>query len=191
MAANPIPRMTAAEYLAMDRASPFKSEFVGGEVFAMSGGRPAHAQLILRVGRELEDALEDGPCVVTVAELRLQVAADTYFYLDVMVVCGGFAVPEGHSDMITNPSVVVEVLSASTEAWDRGGKFDQYQRVVSLKEYVLVSQDAMRVEWFTRGADGKWIYQKAAGPEGVVRLDALGVTLGVGRIYRKVAGVTA
>ena len=190
MAANPIPRMTAAEYLAMDRESPFKSEFVGGEVFAMSGGRPAHAQLILHVGRELADALEDGPCVVTVAELRLQVAADTYFYPDVMVVCGGFAVAEGHRDMITNPSVVVEVLSESTEAWDRGGKFDQYQRVASLKEYVLVSPDAMRVEWFTRGADGTWIYQKAVGPEGVVRLDALGVTLGVGRIYRKVAGVT-
>ena len=191
MAANPIPIMTAAEYLAMDRGSPFKSEFVGGEVFAMSGGRPAHSVLIGQMARELGDALEEGPCVVTVTELRLEVTvAETYVYPDLMVVCGDFAYAEGHRDMITNPSAVVEVLSESTEAWDRGGKFNQYQRVASLKEYVLVSPDAMRVEWFTRGADGTWIYQKAVGPEGVVRLDALGVTLGVGRIYRKVAGVT-
>ena len=132
MATNPIPRMTAAEYLAMERAAPFKSEFVGGEVFAMSGGLPAHSQLILRFGRELEDALEDGPCVATVAELRLQVAADRYVYPDVMVVRRGFAYAEGHRDMITNP--VVEVLSESTERWDRGGKFAQYRRVVSLME---------------------------------------------------------
>ena len=86
-------------------------------------------------------------------------AADTYVYPDVMVVCGGFAVVEGHRDMIVNPPVVVEVLSESTERWDRSGKFAQYQRVASLREYVLVSQEAMRVEWFTRqlvvsGGDG-------------------------------------
>ena len=182
--------MTAAEYLAMERASPFKSEFVGGEVFAMSGGLPAHSLLILRFGRELEDALEDGPCVATVAELRLQVAADTFVYPDVMVVCGGFAYAEGHRDMITNPVVVVEVLPESTERWDRGGKFAQYRRVASLREYVLVSQDAMRVEWFTREEDGRWSYREAVGPEGVCRLEGLGVSLGLGRIYRKVEGVT-
>ena len=130
--------------------------------------------MILRFGRELEDALEDGPCVATVAELRLQVAADTFVYPDVMVVCGGFAYAEGHRDMITNPVVVVEVLPESTERWDRGGKFAQYRRVASLREYVLVSQDAMRVEWFTR-EDGRWSYREAVGPEGVCRLERLGV----------------
>ena len=80
----------------------------------------------------------------------MQVAADTFVYPDVMVVCGGFAYAEGHRDMITNPVVVVEVLSESTERWDRGGKFAQYRRVVSLMEYVPVAQVAMRAEWVTR-----------------------------------------
>jgi Uma2 family endonuclease len=183
--------MTAAEYLAMERAAEFKSEFVNGEVFAMSGGLLPHAQLISRFSRELEDALEEGPCIVTVTELRLQVAAgEAYFYPDVMVVCGAPVFAEGYRDMITNPSVVVEVLSESTEAWDRGGKFAQYRRVASLMEYVLVSQDAMRVEWFTRGADGSWTYREGVGPEGVCRLERVGVNLGLGRIYRKVEGVS-
>ena len=181
MAATPIPGITAEEYLAMDRAASFKSEFVGGEVFAMSGGLYAHGVLISRFSRELEDALEDGPCVVSVTEVRLQVAAgETYVYPDLMVVCGEPSYAEGHRDTITNPSVVVEVLSESTERWDRGGKFAQYRRVASLREYVLVSQDAMRVEWFTRGEDGVWAYREAVGPEGIVRLEGLGVTLELG-----------
>ena len=191
MAANAIPRVTAEEYLTADRAASFRSEFVNGEVFAMSGGRLAHAQLISRIGRELEDALEDGPCIVTVADMRLQiVAGESYVYPDVMVVCGEPAFAEGHRDILTNPSVVVEVLSESTEKWDRGGKFAQYRRVAGLREYVLVSQDAMRVEWFTREGDGAWTYREAVGPEGVVRLEGVGVSLDLGRIYRKVAGVT-
>lgn len=191
MSVNTTPTVTAEEYLAADRAASFRSEFVNGEVFAMSGGRLAHAQLILQVGRELANALEDGPCIVTVSEMRLQVASgETYVYPDVMVVCGEPVYGEGHRDILTNPSVVVEVLSESTEKWDRGGKFAQYRRVASLREYVLVSQDAMRVEWFTREGDGAWTYREAVGPEGVVRLEGLGVSLGLGRVYRKVTGVT-
>ena len=191
MAGDTIPRVTAEEYLVADRAASFRSEFVSGEVFAMSGGRLAHAQLIARFGSELDSALEDGPCIVTVADMRLQVVAgETYVYPDVMVVCGEPVYGEGHQDILTNPSVVVEVLSESTEEWDRGGKFAQYRRVASLREYVLVSQDAMRVEWFTREGDGAWTYREAVGPEGVVRLEGLGVSLGLGRVYRKVAGVT-
>jgi Uma2 family endonuclease len=191
MSVNTTPTVTAEEYLAADRASSFRSEFVNGEVFAMSGGRLAHAQLSSQVSRELQDALDERPCIVTVADMRLQVAAgETYVYPDVMVLCGEPVYGEGHRDIITNPSVVVEVLSESTERWDRGGKFAQYRRVASLREYVLVSQDAMRVEWFTREDSGAWTYREAVGPGGVVRLDGLGVSLGLGRIYRKVAGVT-
>ena len=168
-----------------------KSELVGGEVFAMSGGRPAPAQLIGQMARELGDALEEGPCIVTVTELRLQVGAgETYMYPDVMVVFGYPAYAQGNRDMITNPSVVVEELSESTEAWDRGGNFAHYRRVASLRECVLVSQDAMRVEWYTRGADEVWTYREAVGPEGVCRLEGLGISLALVRIYRKVAGVT-
>jgi Uma2 family endonuclease len=135
MSVNTTPTVTAEEYLAADRAASFRSEFVNGEVFAMSGGRLAHAQLSSQVSRELQDALEGLPCIVTVADMRLQIAAgESYVYPDVMVLCGEPVFAEGLQDIITNPSVVVEVLSESTEKWDRGGKFAQYRRVASLRE---------------------------------------------------------
>ena len=143
--------------------------------------------LIGQMVRELGDALEEGPGVVTVSQLRLELVRDqVYVDPDVMAFRDGFALAEGHPDIVTNPSVVVEVLSEATEAWDRGGKFGLYQGVATLREYVLVSTTAMRVEWFTREEDGSWVYRVAEGPEGVVRLETLGVTLGLERIYRKV-----
>jgi Uma2 family endonuclease len=187
MAAPPITKISAAEYLERDSAAEFRSEYYGGESFAMSGGKPAHARLIMRFGRALEDALEDRPCEVTASDLRLQVKADeTYVYPDLMVVCGGYALAAGRKDTILNPVAVVEVLSDSTEAWDRGGKFGLYQGVATLREYVLVSTGAMRVEWFTREGEGDWRYRVAEGAGAVVRLEGLGVTLDLEGIYRKV-----
>lgn len=127
--------MTAAEYLAIERKAPFKSEFVRGEVLATSGGPVAHAVLMGRTAWALENAVEEGPCVVTVSQLRLELVRDqAYVYPDVMVFSEGFALAEGHPDIFTNPSVVVEVLSDATEAWDRGGKFGLYQGVTTLRE---------------------------------------------------------
>ena len=190
MSANPVPFITVAEYLERERAAEFRSEYVNGEVFAMSGGLLTHAQLGLNFGRELAEALEDGPCIVTVADMRLQIPEEhVYVYPDLMVICDKPAYADGCRDMITNPSVVVEVLSESTERWDRGGKFAQYRRIGSLREYVLVSQSEMRVEWFTRGNDGEWRYREAVGADGVCRLDELGVNLTLRRIYRKVDGI--
>ena len=190
MAANAVPILTPAEYLAMERAAEFRSEYVKGEVFAMSGGLLAHAQLTASFGRELAEALDDRPCIVTVTDLRLQVTeAGAYLYPDLMVICDKPAYADGHRDMITNPSVVVEILSESTERWDRGGKFVQYRQVASLREYVLVSQTEMRVEWFTRGSSGEWLYREAVGSDEVCRLQELGIDLKLKQIYRKVEGL--
>jgi Uma2 family endonuclease len=187
MSARQIPKITPAEYLASDRAADHRSEYVDGEMFAMSGGSRVHAALISRVAREFEDALEESPCEVTVTDLRLQVSPEgAYLYPDVVVTCGGQdADPE---DMVTNPTVVVEVLSPSTERWDRVGKFAEYRRVASLREYLLVSQDEARIEWYTRRDDGAWVYEEVSGLDGVCRLEILGVTLSLKRIYRKVLG---
>jgi Uma2 family endonuclease len=187
MSARQIPKVTPAEYLAAERAAEHRSEFVDGEVFAMSGGSRTHAALISRVAREFEDALEDSPCEVAVSDLRLQVAPEgAYLYPDVIVACGiETADPD---DMISNPSVVVEVLSPSTERWDRVGKFAQYRRVASLREYVLVSQEEARIEWYTRRDDGAWVYAEVNGLDAVCRLEVSGVLLSLGRIYRKVEG---
>jgi Uma2 family endonuclease len=135
------------------------------------------------VAHELEGLLDDSPCLVSVTQLRLQVGKGcAYFYPDVMVMCGKNGADP--ADMISNPTVVVEVLSPSTELWDRMGKFALYRQVESLREYVFVSQDAVRVEWFTR-RDGGWFYQEATGAEAVCRLESLDVTLSLGRIYKK------
>ena len=185
MPAREIPKMTPAEYLAADRAADHRSEYVDGEMFAMSGGSRVHAALISRVAHELESALEDSPCVVTVSDLRLQVAPEgAYLYPDVIVTCG-FADADP-ADIVSNPAVVVEVLSPSTERWDRVGKFAQYRRIASLREYVLVSQEEARIEWYTRRDDGAWVYGEVSGLDGVCRLEILGVSLSLGRIYRKV-----
>ena len=118
---------------------------------------------------------------MTVSDLRLQIAKHgAYFYPDVMVAHG----PSTSADMISNPTVIVEVLSPSTELWDRTGKFALYRQVESLREYVLVSQEAVRVEWFTR-QEGGWFYQEATGAEAVCRLESLNVTLSLGRIYKE------
>ena len=179
--------MTAEAYLELDGAAAFRSEYLNGEMFAKPGGSVTHSQLIVGVGGALEDALEDGPCVVTLVDMRLEVMANrVYVYPDVMVFCDPPIFAAGRNDVITNPSVVVEVLTESTEAWDRGGKFALYRGVASLREYLLVSTDAARVEWFTREGEGCWSFREAVGLERVVRLERLGVDLGLGRIYRKV-----
>ena len=184
MSVRQVARITPEAYLAAERGAEFRSEYVDGEISTMSGGSRTRSSLISRVAHELEGALEDGPCTVTVTELRLQVASGrAYLYPDLMVSCREN--PDDPNDMITNPAVVVEVLSPSTERWNRVGKFALYREVETVREYVLVSQDEMRVEWYTRRADGEWVYREANGPEGVCRLEMLGVTLSLERIYRK------
>src|SRR5258708_24076085 len=185
MSARATQLISPEEYLAADRVAEFRSEYLDGQIFAMSGGSSPHAQLILRFGSELEIALDAGPCIVTVSNLRLQIAPEgAYFYPDVMVRC-----PESvkdRSDIAKNPVLVVEVLSPSTERWDRVRKFEQYRRMASLREYVLVSQDEMRVEWYTRRESGEWVYQEVHGAEAVCRFDVLGVSGSLARLYKKV-----
>ena len=185
MSAIPIARVTPEEYLAADRAAAFRSEYVDGEVFAMSGGSRTHSRLISRLSRELENALEDRPCNVNVTELRLKIAPQgDYFYPDITVNCEDN--PADPPDILTNPVLIAEVLSPSTERWDRTGKFAKYRSLPALREYVLISQDEMRVEWYTRNDSGDWIYRETNGPEGVCHLELLNVTIPLAALYKKI-----
>lgn len=185
MSARQLPYITPEEYLKADRAAEVRSEYIDGQVFAMSGGSRNHSFLISRIAHELEAALEDRPCNVSVTELRLQIAPEgAYLYPDVMVVCEDDQT--GVRDMITNPTLVVEVLSPSTERWDRVRKFEQYRRLKDLREYLLVSQDEMRIEWFTRDDSDEWFYRQASGPDGICRLEQLGVEIPLAAVYRKI-----
>jgi len=158
MSAQPQPRLTPEQYLEAERAAEFRSEYYGGHIFAMSGGSYRHAQIIGGVVRELGNALKTRPCSVVTNDLRLRVSPDgLYTYPDVLVICGEPQFADYQRDTLLNPALIVEVLSPSTEAYDRGFKAQQYRTLASLEEYVLVSQAEPRLEVFRRQPGGHWL----------------------------------
>ncbi|WP_437484377.1 Uma2 family endonuclease [Sorangium sp. So ce1014] len=175
-------RMSAAEYLEWEREQGAKHEYHLGEVFARAGGSPRHNVLSNAVGAELRAAVRGKPCHVLSPDQRISAKqGERYVYADSVVACGGVRMEPGTSDVLANPSVVVEVLSPSTEAYDRGEKWAAYQRIPSLTDYLLVSQISVRVEHFRREADGSWRY-RVIEAGGAITL-ANGATLPVDAIY--------
>jgi Uma2 family endonuclease len=157
MSAQPQTKLTDEEYLAIEEKAEFKSEFYRGEMFAMAGGSDLHALLGNAIGGELRSALKGRTCRAYNSELKVRVAhGGLYAYPDVSVVCGEVQFAEGTNKVITNPSVVVEVLSPSTEAYDRGSKSSEYRKIPSLREYAFISQVEPRVEIYGRKANGEW-----------------------------------
>ncbi|MGK4004558.1 Uma2 family endonuclease [Sorangium sp. So ce1036] len=153
-------RMSAAEYLAWEREQPAKHEYHLGDVFAMAGGSPRHDFLSNAVGAELRASVRGTGCHVLSSDQRISARqGERYVYADAVVVCGGVRTEPGESDVLANPTVVVEVLSRSTETSDRGERWEGYQRLPSLTDYLLVSPWHVRVEHFRREGDGSWRYR--------------------------------
>jgi Uma2 family endonuclease len=176
-------RMSAAEYLAWEREQSERHEFHLGEVFLMAGGSPRHNFIASACNGELRNALRGGDCGVLSSDQRVSAApSERYVYPDVVVVCGPFEHEEGATDVLTNPSVIVEVLSRRTEKYDRGDKWQAYQRLSSLTDYLLVSQQTKRVEHYQRSGPTTWQYRVHADGEEVVL--ARGTRLSVDEIYR-------
>lgn len=179
---EPAARQSCAEYLEMEASSEEKHEYVDGMIHAMTGVTPEHSRLALSFGRLLGNALQGRPCAVFTSDARIRIlATGRSTYPDLSVVCTRIehALDDPHS--ITNPVVLVEVLSPSTESADRGDKWRHYQRLPSLQEYVLVGQEVRRVEVFRREGDF-WTYR--AVEDGAVTLESLGVSLVLDEIYR-------
>jgi Uma2 family endonuclease len=178
--------MTADEYLAWEREQPDKHEFFHGEVFAMAGGSPRHNALCARLIALAIGALPR--CVVLTSDQRVtMVSAGRYVYPDVSIVCGDLQIES--DDVLTNPTVLVEVLSSTTEQYDRGLKWEGYQRIASLADYILVSQTEPRIEHYRRSADGTWIY-RAAGPGDHVTLSN-GAALSVDELFSGMLAIPA
>ena len=176
-------QMTYEEYLVAETASEVKHEYLRGEVWAMSGGTIEHAALAMAFGRVLGNALLGRPCRVYSADARVRVlATDRSTYPDLSVVCGKVETAPDDRHAIVNPVVLVEVLSRDTEADDRGAKFAHYRHLASLHEYVLVAQDAPRIEVFRLDGDHWSLYEYRAGA--MVRLTSLNCQLSVDEIYR-------
>ncbi len=173
-------RMTADEYLAWERQQPTKHEFFHGEVYAMAGGSPRHNALCGVCCTALTSVLRQRGCVVLTSDQRVTMSGrGRYVYPDLSVVCGPLEIES--NDVLANPTAIIEVLSGSTEQYDRGLKWEGYQRLPSLADFVLVSQVDPRIEHFQRAPDGSWNY-RAAGPGQSVTL-SLGVALIVDDIF--------
>lgn len=173
-------------YLAFEREAEGKHEYWHGELFAMAGASRRHNLLVANILRLLGNALLDRPCEVYPSDMRVASASRQVFtYPDVTVVCGEPTfVDDGH-DTLLDPLVIVEVLSDSTEAYDRGKKFEHYRGIASVRHYVLVAQDQPLVELYTRQSDGTWTLSDHR-VDGLVTLSAVGCELRVAEIYRKV-----
>ena len=176
-------QLSEAEYLARERLADTKHEYVNGVAVAMAGGSPRHNVIATNIAGELRARLRGQPCRPTNSDQRVHVPhTRLYTYPDVTVICGQ---PETHPEdrnTLCNPRVIFEVLSASTEAYDRGAKFRHYRRSESLAEYVLVSQHERLVEHFRRGDDGHWVLTEYR-ETGDVALPALGCSLPLDEIY--------
>jgi len=166
-----------------------KHEYYRGEVFAMSGGTPTQSLINANGIGALVRALRGGPCRVYDNNLRIRIPRTTlYTYPDASVICGELQYdPRDKSrQTVLNPTVLVEVLSPSTEAYDRGAKFASYLQIESLKEYILIAQDTPRIETFLRQSDGAWRYLPAAGVETIARLESVEVQLPLAEVYEGV-----
>ena len=187
MSLQPKSYLTPEEYLELERSADYKSEYFNGQIFAMGGASPNHVLIVTNVVSEFRSQLKNRPCTVYSTDLRVRVSpAGLYTYPDVVVVCGDPQFSDSHRDTLTNPILIVEVLSKSTKDYDRGEKFEQYRTVDSFVEYLLIAQDKHHVERYSRQADRTWILSETNRVEDVIELNSIGCRLPVHEIYDKV-----
>jgi Uma2 family endonuclease len=181
------PYLSPAEYLTFERSSlERRHEYHEGEVFAMTGGSFAHSLLIGNLTAALHARAAERGCFVCPSDMRLKVeGANAYLYPDVTVVCGEPQFDDSARDSLLNPLVIVEVLSDSTESYDRGDKFGLYRAIPSLADYLLVSQKRAQVEHFHRADDDTWTLT-VVGPGSALTLPSVGCELAVDDLYRQV-----
>lgn len=188
MASYPVRRkFTEQEYLTIERAADYKSEFLDGEIYAMSGASKPHGRLQRNLIGELYAALRGGTCEVFTSDFRVRTSDHEYFYPDVSAFCGEARTTDRHDDTSTNPIVLFEVLSQSTEKYDRDVKFRHYGTIDSLTDYVLVSQEDMRIEQYTRQTNGTWNRRDYWNPEEELKIESIGVAIPLARIYDQVS----
>jgi Uma2 family endonuclease len=185
---QPDRRFTEQEYLALDRASNVKSEYLDGVIYAMGGASARHIQIVGNLVRELGNQLRDRPSVVYSTDLRVRVSRQgLYAYPDVVVVCGDPVFIDEELDTLTNPLLIVEVLSSSTKNYDRGEKFERYRSISTLKEYLLVAQEKLHVERYQRQDDDAWVLRETSNADDCIDLASVACRLPVAEIYLKVS----
>jgi Uma2 family endonuclease len=179
--------MSPAEYLEIERRAEWKSEYFQGQMFEMPHVNRWHALIVTNLIGELGQRLKTGPCGVYASNLRLRVAAiDFYTYPDVMVICGDAQIDGDQDDIVLNPTLIVEVLSESSQDYDRGRKFQRYRELPSLMEYVTVAQNAPRIEQWSRQPEGPWLLAESKGMDASIQLTFIDCALPLAEIYHKI-----
>lgn len=183
MSTNVKTLLTEEQYLEIERRAEYKSEFYKGEMFAMAGASWSHNQLvwnlIAQIGRQLGSGCRGCP-----SDMKVRVSATgLYTYPDVVVVCGEPQFIDERRDTLLNPTLIGEVLSPSTEGYDRGRKFENYRSLDSLRQYVLISSDRIHIDLFTRQPNGEWLLHSSQRPEESVELESVNARVGVAELY--------
>lgn len=177
---------TTEEYLRLERSATVKSEFHDGQIRPMTGSNRKHNLITGNIAVELSLQLKNRPCEAYVNDMRVKAAkARSYHYPDIAVICGAAEFEDAQVDTLLNPTVLIEVLSASTEAYDRGGKFAHYRKIASLREYLLVTQDQPGIERYLRQGE-VWILSESQGLDAVVPLESIDCQLSLREVYDKV-----
>lgn len=187
MATAPIARLSVEEYLALERQSAERHELRGGEIFAMTGASRRHHLVAGNVFAALHAQLVGRGCEVYTHDMRVRVsAADLFTYPDVVVACGGPQFTDAETDTLVNPTLIVEVLSPTTESYDRGNKFAHYRTLPSLAEYLLLAQDRVHAEHFLRQGDVSWLLTETSDLAAVLDLPSIRCTLALSAVYDRV-----
>lgn len=185
-------RYSPHEYLELERQAEYKSEYVNGEIFAMSGASEEHNLIVMNVAAALHTQFLGRPCKVYASDMRVKVSpTGLYTYPDVVAVCEDAQLEDAHLDTLLNPTLLIEVLSSSTEAYDRGEKAEHYRRLPSLAEYLLISQDKPHLEHYRRQADERWLLSEASQLHAVISLPAIDCTLRLAAVYDRVFSAAA
>jgi Uma2 family endonuclease len=183
--------ITPEEYLNRERMADVRSEYFRGELFAMAGASANHNLIVGNCVQTLGQQLKKKPCRVYPSDLKLRIeATGLYTYPDLSIVCGEPQIESSAGDVLLNPVLLVEVLSDSTEAYDRGKKFEHYRTIPCLKHYVLIAQDRYAIDCFSRHANGSWFLTTCQGIEGKLLLDAIECELSASEVYDKVVFAT-
>ena len=178
---------TPEEYLALERQAQYKSEYYAGEIFAMAGASRWHNLIVANVVGELRSQLKGRPCTTYPSDMRLKISpTGLYAYPDVTVVCGAARFEDTQQDTLLNPTLIVEVLSDSMEAYDRGGKFAHYRKLDSLMAYVLITQAKPHIEHYVRQPDNRWLLSEADSVHDTIHLPAIDCHLALAEVYDKV-----
>lgn len=178
---------TPEEYLALEREAEYKSEYINGQIVAMAGASREHSLITGNLFWLLKSQLRGRTCEIHATEMRVSVSAqDMYTYPDIVVVCGESQWEDRHGDTLLNPTVIIEVLSPSTERYDRQTRFSYYDDLVSVQEYLLVAQDRMKIQHFVREDDG-WRVTMIIRPDAILELPSINCQVRVADVYADIS----